>query len=51
MMSDSTNVLTPGRSASEAVVQKSVMERVMGHAGRGRVIITQFASNIHRLHG
>ena len=48
MMSDSTNVLSPGRTTSEAVVHQSIINRVMGHAGRGRVITTQFASNIHR---
>lgn len=49
MMSDSTNVLSPGRTVSESEVSKGIMKRVLGH--RGRVITTQFASNIHRLYG
>ena len=49
MMSDSTNVLSPGRTTSEADVEERLMRRVMGHAGRGRVISTQFASNVLRL--
>ena len=48
MMSDSTNVLSPGRTTSEASVQQSIIERVLSHEGRGRVISTQFASNLHR---
>ncbi|KAL3161242.1 hypothetical protein ABBQ38_009606 [Trebouxia sp. C0009 RCD-2024] len=48
-MSDSTNVLSPGRTVSEASVEQRIMQRVMGHQGKGRVIATQFASNIHRL--
>ena len=47
-MSDSTNVLSPGRTTSEAGVRKAIMERVMGHQGKGRVVTTQFASNVHR---
>jgi len=47
-MSDSTNVLSPGRTTSEASVQQRLMQRVLGHSGKGRVIATQFASNIHR---
>ena len=27
------------------------MEKVLEHNGRGRVICTQFASNLHRLYG
>lgn len=50
LMSDSTNVLSPGRTFSEKVVEKSLVEKVMAHQGKGRVICTQFASNIHRLH-
>lgn len=49
MMSDSTNVLSPGRTISESEVSKGIMKRVLGH--RGRIITTQFASNIHRLYG
>ena len=48
-MSDSTNVLAPGRTTSEKVVEDALMRRVLGHQGKGRVITTQFASNIHRL--
>ena len=47
-MSDSTNELSPGRTTSEASVQRRIMQRVAGHTGKGRVITTQFASNIHR---
>uniref|UniRef100_A0A7S1SH70 Uncharacterized protein n=1 Tax=Tetraselmis chuii TaxID=63592 RepID=A0A7S1SH70_9CHLO len=49
MMSDSTNVLSPGRTISESEVQKGIMERVLSHQGKGRVICTQFASNMHRM--
>ena len=48
-MSDSTNVLSPGRTVSEASVEKRLAERVLGHAGKGRIVATQFASNVHRL--
>ncbi|KAL2634153.1 hypothetical protein R1flu_005632 [Riccia fluitans] len=47
MMSDSTNVLSPGRTTSEADVAKALMQRIS--AAKGRVITTQFASNVHRL--
>ncbi|KAJ0231301.1 Ribonuclease J [Hirschfeldia incana] len=47
MMSDSTNVLSPGRTTSEKVVADALVRNVM--AAKGRVITTQFASNIHRL--
>ncbi|WCJ36241.1 Ribonuclease J [Euphorbia peplus] len=47
MMSDSTNVLSPGRTMSESVVADSLMRRIS--AAKGRIITTQFASNIHRL--
>ncbi|KAF9605361.1 hypothetical protein IFM89_016914 [Coptis chinensis] len=47
MMSDSTNVLSPGRTISESVVADSLLRRIS--AATGRVITTQFASNIHRL--
>lgn len=40
-MSDSTNVLAPGRTTSEAVVETALINRVMGHQGKGRVITTQ----------
>ncbi|CAM6097811.1 unnamed protein product [Calypogeia fissa] len=47
MMSDSTNVLSPGRTTSEADVAKALMRRIA--SAKGRVITTQFASNVHRL--
>ena len=48
MMSDSTNVLSPGRTKSESLVREALIRRVVGHAGKGRVVTTQFASNLHR---
>lgn len=50
-MSDSTNVLSPGRTLSETVVRDALIKRVMGHQGKGRIITTQFASNLHRSGG
>ncbi|KAL5748312.1 hypothetical protein ACOSP7_025342 [Xanthoceras sorbifolium] len=47
MMSDSTNVLSPGRTLSESVVKDALIKHIS--AAKGRVITTQFASNIHRL--
>eukprot|EP00250_Pteridium_aquilinum_P012858 c20989_g1_i1 orf=816-3770(-) len=47
LMSDSTNVLSPGRTTSEADVAKALMHRIL--KAKGRVITTQFASNVHRL--
>ncbi|CAK9141080.1 unnamed protein product [Ilex paraguariensis] len=47
MMSDSTNVLSPGRTLSETVVADALLRHIS--AIKGRVITTQFASNIHRL--
>ena len=47
-MSDSTNVLSPGRTISESLVQRNLINRVQQHNGKGRVISTQFASNLHR---
>lgn len=47
-MSDSTNVLAPGRTSSERIVEDNIMRRVLGHNGKGRIVATQFASNIHR---
>lgn len=41
MMSDSTNVLTPGRTAGEATVKDSLIQKVMEHQGKGRVVVTQ----------
>lgn len=48
MMSDSTNVLSPGRTTSEADVAEALMRKITAAKGR-RVILTQFASNVHRL--
>lgn len=47
MMSDSTNILSPGRTISESVVADALLRHIS--ASKGRVITTQFASNIHRL--
>ncbi|KAB1217349.1 Ribonuclease J [Morella rubra] len=47
MMSDSTNILSPGRTMSESVVADSLLRHIS--AAKGRIITTQFASNIHRL--
>lgn len=47
MMSDSTNILSPGRTISESVVKNALIKHIS--AAKGRVITTQFASNIHRL--
>lgn len=47
MMSDSTNILSPGRSVSETVVRNALLRHVS--AAKGRVIATQFASNLHRI--
>ncbi|GMH01159.1 hypothetical protein Nepgr_002998 [Nepenthes gracilis] len=47
MMSDSTNILSPGRTVSESVVADALLRHIS--AAKGRVITTQFASNIHRL--
>ncbi|KAK8287443.1 hypothetical protein V6Z12_D07G059600 [Gossypium hirsutum] len=47
MMSDSTNVLSPGRTTSERVVADALLRHISN--AKGRIITTQFASNIHRL--
>ncbi|KAF8399925.1 hypothetical protein HHK36_015796 [Tetracentron sinense] len=47
MMSDSTNVLSPGRTISETVVADALLRHIS--VAKGRIITTQFASNIHRL--
>ena len=47
-MSDSTNVLSPGRTTSEADVAEALMRKIVAAKGH-RVITTQFASNVHRL--
>lgn len=41
MMSDSTNVLTPGRTPGELIVRDSLVQKVMEHQGKGRVVVTQ----------
>eukprot|EP00959_Pyramimonas_sp_CCMP1952_P036232 758056-Pyramimonas_sp.AAC.1 len=48
MMSDSTNVLSAGRTTGERDVEKALMRQVQGV--KGRLIATQFASNLHRIH-
>lgn len=45
-MSDSTNALTPGRTGSELAVETALTEQMLLH--QGRIITTQFASNLHR---
>ncbi len=47
MIADSTNILEPGTSGSEAEVQDSLMELVRGLPNR--VVVTTFASHIARL--
>lgn len=47
MMSDSTNVQSPGRTMSESVVADALLRHIS--AANGRVITTQFSSNINRL--
>jgi hypothetical protein len=49
LMSDSTNVLSPGRTISERIVEQNLLRKVAEFNGKGRIITTQFASNIHRL--
>eukprot|EP00892_Ulva_mutabilis_P011918 jgi/Ulvmu1/9099/UM005_0194.1 len=49
LMSDSTNVLSPGRTVGEREVAENLVRKIAEHDGQGRVIATQFASNIHRL--
>jgi mRNA degradation ribonuclease J1/J2 len=41
MMSDSTNVLSPGRTPGEKIVQESLSQKVLDHHGKGRVVVTQ----------
>jgi len=49
MMSDSTNVLTPGRSLSEGTVRQALINKITGYEGKGRIVTTLFASNLHRV--
>lgn len=44
---DSTNVLSPGRSGSEASVAEEITDLIA--AQEGRVVVTTFASNVARL--
>jgi hypothetical protein len=46
MMSDSTNVLTPGRTPGEAIVKDSLMQKVMDYQGKGRVVVTQVGKHV-----
>jgi mRNA degradation ribonuclease J1/J2 len=39
------------RHSPPQVVHNSIVEKVLEHNGKGRVIVTQFASNLHRLYG
>jgi ribonuclease J len=48
-MSDSTNVQVPGHSRPEREVRASLEEVIAGSPGR--VIVSMFASNVHRVHG
>jgi hypothetical protein len=47
MMSDSTNVLTPGRTPGEAIVRDSLAQNVLDHQGKGRVVVTQVSAGMH----
>ena len=49
MMSDSTNVMSPGRTIGESDVEKNLHRAVEAYNGQGRLIVTQFASNLMRL--
>lgn len=49
MMSDSTNILSPGRTLNEHQVEQNLCRYVESHRDKGRVIVTQFASNLGRL--
>lgn len=44
MMSDSTNVLTPGRSISESAVRQSIIDRVCAYKGKGIKTIKQIST-------
>jgi ribonuclease J len=47
-LADSTNAIKPGYSASERTVGDS-FERLFASAGKRRIIVATFASNIHRV--
>ena len=48
MMSDSTNAENPGFTLSEKAVGKS-FESIFNNAGKKRIIVATFSSNIHRV--
>lgn len=47
LLSDSTNIRSEGRTRGEAEVGNALAARIAGW--KGRVVVTQFASNLHRL--
>jgi beta-CASP RNase J family ribonuclease len=49
LLSDSTNVMSPGRTKSEAEAVRQIERRIADWPGR--VVITLFASNLHRVRG
>ena len=49
LMSDSTNALNEGMSASESTVDNALSEIFTRYKHKGRIIIATFASNIYRL--
>ncbi|MEC8022888.1 MAG: ribonuclease J [Myxococcota bacterium] len=49
MMSDSTNAQVPGRTISESTVLENIDELVAN--APGRIFLSQFSSNLHRLSG
>lgn len=49
LLSDSTNALTEGMSASESTVDNALSEIFTQKKDKGRIIIATFASNIYRL--
>ena len=49
LLSDSTNVLTPGRTVGERAVGQALGDHIAGW--EGRVFVAQFSSNLHRLAG
>ncbi len=49
LLSDSTNILSPGRTLGERSVADELHRRI--EAWDGRVIVTLFSSNLHRVQG
>jgi len=49
MLSDSTNILAPGRTTTEAQVVRELARHI--EPWHGRAVVTMFASNLHRLRG